>query len=114
LKQVNTAVEGKTIGAIFASFFRFSDFILRLAVGIKQKSSSSHSLSKKSACANSRIFLFFRDDLPFSLALTFVIDLFVILVHATLFKDKQGRAIHYLRVLSAVENLINLIRDAFI
>ena len=37
LKQVNIAVEGKTKGAIFAPFFRFSDFILRLAKNSQTK-----------------------------------------------------------------------------
>ena len=47
LNQVNIAVEGKTIGAIFAPFFVSVILFSGLPKISKQKSLSSHALSKK-------------------------------------------------------------------
>ena len=47
LKQVNTAVESKTIGVIFPPFFVSVIFCFSWAKILKQKSLSAHSLSEK-------------------------------------------------------------------
>ena len=47
LKQVNTAVESKTIGVIFPPFFVSMIFCSGWAKILKQKSLSAHSLSEK-------------------------------------------------------------------
>ena len=47
LKQVNIAVESKTIGVIFPPFFVSVIFCSGWAKILKQKSLSSHSLSEK-------------------------------------------------------------------
>ena len=87
LKQVNIAVESKTIGVIFPPFFRFSDFF----APVGQKFSSKnlyrriHLVKNKNeyewfgiACANQR---YFFSRLLTSRALTFVADLSLILAH---------------------------------
>ena len=70
LKEVNIAVESKTIGVIFPPFFVSVILFSGWAKILKQKSLSSHSLSEKEneyewfgiACANRRYF-FFSDSL---------------------------------------------------
>ena len=91
LKQVNTAVESKTIGVIFPLFFVSMIFCSGWAKILKQKSLSAHSLSEKEKwvwmvwnCLRKPALFFFR--LPTSRALTFVADLSLILGH------KIGRA----------------------
>ena len=86
LKQVNIAVESKTIGVIFPPFFVSVIFCFSWAKILKQKSLSAHSLSEKEKwvwmvwnCLRKPALFFFR--LPTSRALTFVADLSLILAH---------------------------------
>ena len=87
LKQVNIAVESKTIGVIFPPYFVSVISFSGWAKILKQNSLSSYSLSEKEKrvwmvwnCLRKPVLFFFR--LPASRALTFVADLSLIFAHA--------------------------------
>ena len=105
LKQVNIAVESKTIGVIFPPFLVI--FCSGWAKILKQKSLSSHSLSEKEKWVW-KVWNFLRKPALFFfptpyLARAHVCRRFVFNPcphEATMFKDKRGRTIHKLRVLT--------------